>query len=885
MGGHSRGAAKRLAILFLAGAAVPMIGLAAPSAPRALADPTPLQTVMDWTPFPADAPAPGAVFADSPDRIGLALSMEASAPVTRGGPTGWTRAQLVSLDNGRPTSALFTVPTFAIGPYSPYWMDEARGLFIYAAPKALAGTGTPAPTWDIVGISMRGARHIAFDVPSRFVGQAIVALTPTDDGRDLVLVANADKQGIASGTGIAIDRVSIAGLQKGNLQARWQQPYRPAPSICPSLISTLEAPAVLAFADKVAVGCRQASLGADSSLHSGASRTLPGVAVFSGLDASTGATGDASFFPAAGNFNINADSFADRADQRLVLTDQNAEGIGARVFDVVHERYVGRVPLGQKSVVGAVVDQKTGRFYVASPDPQVGLALADLRAIVPTQGLLVPQPYYNLFARGDVRVMGYDDVRHNVLIPVREGAANHVVVVHDSSSVYVPPAAANPDAGALDVPEQPGITDSQRSAVAQAYGADYQLIGGLNNLAPDNQIPAGTNFLRQAEVVGATLTSDESTAQSVLATEDQITDQNRECAGVTSQVPCVPVPAQAGLKPTFADAAGCSDFGGGATKGRVYKDTAYVSCDHTAEKTEAGSSFVSDGALFMTSNRTEPVAAPVQVSRSSTEVSLQRAPGLGAVTTTVTATADGISMLGAVRIGSVSTEIRLVTHGRPGTSSVDRKVVVNDVSVGGVTICSRNCSSDAVQSAINTVQPGRLRVDFPEAQQTKSPRGTFVGVVQDPWYHAERVLDGEKIATDYAVPAMTITVNLDSGARSRLVVDLAAASATDSYRIYNLGKQAPFLPPLTGKIGRPAPLDLPGTRPGSLPTPPAPPVLAQSGGFGAALANAARFLLGSPGRMLALLPVFLLLGVPVYLSARRRLLLELPLLSRDEGLS
>jgi hypothetical protein len=31
-----------------------------------------------------------------------------------------------------------------------------------------------------------------------------------------------------------------------------------------------------------------------------------------------------------------------------------------------------------------------------------------------------------------------------------------------------------------------------------------------------------------------------------------------------------------------------------------------------------------------------------------------------------------------------------------------------------------------------------------------------------------------------------------------------------------------------------------------------------------------------------LLPVFVLLGVPVYLSARRRLLLELPLLSRDE---
>ncbi|HZX55788.1 MAG TPA: hypothetical protein VFE86_13965, partial [Ilumatobacteraceae bacterium] len=367
--------------------------------------------------------------------------------------------------------------------------------------------------------------------------------------------------------------------------------------------------------------------------------------------------------------------------------------------------------------------------------------------------------------------------------------------------------------------------------------------------------------------------------------EDQNTEQYRQCVGVNQQVPCAPVPAQSGLKPTFADAAACSDFGSGATKGRQYKDTAYVSCNHDGGKTEAGSSFVSDGALFMTSNRTEPVAAPVQVSRSATQVTLQRSPGLGAVGTTVTATAEGISILGAIHIGSVSNEITLATHGRPGTSSMKRSVSVDDVSVAGKVLCTSNCSSDAIQSAINTVQPGRVRVDFPGVQMTRSPGGTFVGVVQDPWYHAERVLDGERSTTDYAVPAMTITVNLDSGARSRLVVDLAAADATDSYRIYNLGKQAPFLPPLPGKIGRPAPLDIPGTLTVPPLAPAAAPAVAQSGGFGAALANAARFLLGSPGRMLALLPVFLLLGVPVYLSARRRLLLELPLLSRDEGLS
>ena len=868
-----------------------MLGMAATSAPHALADQAPLRTVMDWTPFPSDTPAvgAGAVFADSPDRLGLALSRDPKAPASASG-RAWTRAQLISLDNGHPKSALFNVPSFVSGPYAPFWMDEARGLFIYAAPKP-AVAGAPAATWDVVGISMKGARHIAFDVPSRFAAQSILGLAPSDDRRDLLLLANADKQGAAYGTGIAIDRVSIAGLLSGNFSSKWQRPYQAPQSLCSSPIFTLYAPAVLAFADKVVVGCREVSTGIDA-VYSGPNRSLPGFLVLSGLSAASNSPVGTAFFPAPGNFNLNAESFADRADNRMVLTDQDVAGVGARVFDAIHERYVGRVPLGNQSLTGAVVNQQNGRLYVGSPEPTTGLAEADLRPVVPTQGFLVPQPYANYFRDSAPPVLGFDDVRHNLLIPAQEGATNHVVVVHDSVPDYEKPAPANPDAGALDVAEQPGITDSQRSAVAQAYGADYQLIGGTSNIASgvgsadhSGDFSPGTNFVRQAEVASATLTSDESTAQSILARQDRVTEQDRTCVGVNTKVPCAPVPTQAGVRPTFADPSSCSDFGSLATKGRVYKDTAYVSCNLNGAQTQAGSSFVSDGALFMTTNRSEPTPLPVQVSKSSTEVSLQRAPGLGAVTTTVEATADGISIAGGIHIGSVSTKITLTTHGRPGTSKVARQVTVDDVTVAGKVLCTNNCSSDAVLSALNTVQPGRVRVDFPDAQKTQSPRGTFVGVVQDPWYHAERVFDAEKDPTDYAVPAMTVTIALDSGERSRLVVDLAGADATDSYRIYALGKQAPFLPPVAAKVGPPAPLNLPGTLAGPPPATVAAPAAAQSGGFGAVLANSARFLFGSPGRMLALLPVFLLLGVPVYLSARRRLLLELPLLSRDEGLS
>ena len=869
---------------------MPIFGLAGTFASPALADQAPLRTVMDWTPFPPDAPAPGAgaVFADSPDRLGLALSRDPNAPASVAGRV-WTRAQLISLDNGHAKSALFNVPSFVSAPFAPFWMDEARGLFIYAAPKPVVAGASAS--WDVVGISMRSAKRLAFDVPSRFAALPILGLAPSDDGRDLLLVANADKQGGANGTGIAIDRVSIAGLLHGTFSSKWQRPYEAPESFCPSPISNNYAAAVLAFADEVVVGCKQASTGLDS-FYSGPNHTLAGFAVFAGLTAATNSTVDTAFFPAPGNFNSNGESFADRADNRLVLTDQDAAGVGARVFDAIHERYVGRVPLGNQALTGGVVNQKNGRFYAASPEPTTGLAEADLRPVVPTQGLLVPQPYANYFRGAAPPLLGFDDVRHNLLIPAQEGATNHVVVVHDSVPDYAEPAPANPDAGALDVAEQPGITDSQRSTVAQAYGADYQLIGGTSNIASgvgsadhSTDFSPGTNFVRQAEVANATLTSDESTAQSILAREDRVTEQDRTCAGVNTKLPCAPVPTQAGVRPTFADPSSCSDFGSLATKGRVYKDTAYVSCNFNGAQTQAGSSFVSDGALFMTTNRSEPTPLPVQVSKSSTEVSLQRAPGLGVVTTTVEATADGISIAGGIHIGSVSTRITLATHGRPGTSKVQREVTVDDVTIAGKVLCTNSCSSDAVMSALNTVQPGRLRVDFPDAQKTQSPRGTFVGVVQDPWYHAERVFDAEKDPTDYAVPAMTVTIAFDSGERSRLVVDLAGADATDSYRIYALGKQAPFLPPIAAKVGPPAPLSLPGTVTGALPKPTAAPAVAQGGGFGSVLADSARFLLGSPGRMLALLPVFLLLGVPVYLSARRRLLLELPLLSRDEGLS
>ena len=285
----------------------------------------------------------------------------------------------------------------------------------------------------------------------------------------------------------------------------------------------------------------------------------------------------------------------------------------------------------------------------------------------------------------------------------------------------------------------------------------------------------------------------------------------------------------------------------------------------------------------MTSGHSAPVPAPVQVSRSSVSVSQERLPKYGAVVTTVTASADGIQLPGAVRIGNVTSTVRLSTKGRSGSATAVRTVTVDDVVIAGQVLCTSDCSLRQVQSALDVVAPSRFSVVFPTAQVSHNVRGTYAEVVQDPWYHAERVLDADKADTDLAVPGMTIAVNMDGMAKSRLVVDLAGVAATSAYRVYPQGTVAPQPPasnpsaptPHTGPLGPLTGAGTPAAPAVAAATPPATGVMP-------ALRRAAHFVIGSLGRVLSLLPVFALLGVPVYLSARRRLLLELPLLTRDE---
>jgi hypothetical protein len=144
---------------------------------------------------------------------------------------------------------------------------------------------------------------------------------------------------------------------------------------------------------------------------------------------------------------------------------------------------------------------------------------------------------------------------------------------------------------------------------------------------------------------------------------------------------------------------------------------------------------------------------------------MKRSDGNGPLDATVTATAENVSILGLVSLAKVSSTVSIGTHGRTGTAvAAAPAVTVSGAEIDGKPVCDTPCPTDALQSALNTALAGRAHVEFPPAGVTRSKHGSSVAVAQDPWYHAERVLDYDKADDDYAVPAMTIVVYLDRSA-------------------------------------------------------------------------------------------------------------------------
>jgi len=848
----------------------------------------------EWRPFPKDTVGHGFVAVDDVARVGFAFSGTADVGA-------WTRVQAIDVDSGRPLSAV--TPTRVVSTRAPVLVDVKRHVVVYAETHARNTTG-PVSSY-LVGLALRG-REVKeiFRVTSPVGANRIAGMSFDDAGDDLVVVGTADGAGqnlVQGSSVVEVQRVAVSGLLANTLQTRWADPFSLPKGACPTLIQTAQPAGVLVAGDRVYVACRPASTAGTGT--TGQTLMSSAVVQVSGLGAKRAASPVTRQFRTPGNFTIGGESLADPHTRRFVIVESSGY-IGLRVFDADHGRYVGRINAGQQSLYGATLDTHTSRVYFASFDPTVGVGFGDLAARVPTQGERVPDPYSAYIGKGTQRRLSFDASARRLLVPLRRtDDSGHdvesILVFTDKSEPYRDPAPIDHALGSIDAVDKAGVTDSSVVTVARAYGTDYQLIGGTANLLQNvtgvdtrGIARPGTRHLRQAYVRSASLTGDGAVAATTTAEEDPTTDADRHSGTAPS-----PAPSSATAGSSFAPMAECSDYGAG--KNDATAPHARSACDLLGEAVTGDAQFLADDGVLVTTPaiaQTSPVPAPIQTGRSTTTVVERRMPNRGPVVTTVTSTAENVAIAGVATFGRIVQVVTLTAHGRTGTAKIDRKVTIANVVVQGKDVCGSQCDPAVVQQQVNAALDGRGGIEFPAPALTVAPRGTYAELTQDPWYHAERVLDFDKANDDFVVPAMSVQLWMDSTSKSRLVVELAGVSASVSYRVYPLGDDS--YDDGSDDVGdeddvvQPGPVASNAPRivakpTASGPSQPPPPALANDtdGGFVTGLVDRLTLSLRSLGDALPLLLIWALLGIPAYLSARRRLLLELPMLTRDEELT
>ena len=843
--------------------------------------------------LPADTASPPALEPDGPAGVGYVLS----------GPTlhTWSRVQAVALRSGHRLSGLAPIPP--LEDRAPVLVDTRHHVLLYpAAPEGVASSAAARPPVapTLVGIGLRnGAVRVLFRVPLPFSpGARVAALSLDDAGQDLLALASTEPSQLSAPAStpsavVQLDRLSLDALARGTASPRWTQPYQLPSGRCGAMIDASQPAALLVVGSRVLFGCGTArSTSSEAGNYSDrASATVPaGLVSLTGVTAAAAPAITLAYHRLPGEVSTGV-TVADRTTRRFVVVTTLTGGFLMRVFDADHDRWVGAVK-ADGLPFGFTTNPATGRLYFAGSGTGLGsFGRTELASLVPTQGATDNDPYVGMLrADNQPRRLTYDRGGDHLFLPRLDDSVSPavytVLILRDALPRFTPPTPPDPDSGALDTVDRPGLTDSNRAASGRAYGADYQLVGGATNLVQnaiaDNgaTLRPGTRALRQAYVKQAALSSDGSTAIAVAAEEDSATDADRSTAGAGNQ---------------FAAPALCSDFGTSPTTKPITVPAAQVSCDLTRQRTHGTASYDGDEAVLLTTQgSTSPVPAPVQVGASNADVTIERSADRGPLRTTLRATAENISILGVAKLARVTSTVSVSTNGRTGTAVATRPAVtLSGVEVGGSPVCGSSCSTAEVAAAINKALDGRGWVEFPTALVLRSRHGSTVRVSQDPWYHAERVLDYDAADDDFALPAMTVVVDLDRAAKSRLVVDLAAVSTDASYRIFALDKftgEAPgapsapggavLLPHAAGAVDA-APATAGSTDQRALAAAQQEP---QEGAL-AALAHGLRLALRSPAAALPLLLIWALLALPEYLAARRRLLLELPMLTREQDVA
>jgi Tfp pilus assembly protein FimT len=817
----------------------------------------------------------------------LALDARARTAYVLESGDGEVRVRAWDLDRFKPrTPVLVERDAPALTAATPLAVDDRHSVLVTA----------PAPAPGVVpavrAYTVRGrALAVAASAPSRFpAGYAVLGLA-VDTARDRLIVMGGPSgsggvQLVGAGVGgVLVDLWSLKDLARGVVTAEHAQPLR-VPQTCGQLVTSTYQAAVLPAPDGKSLffGCLS-NRGLTTPLGPNAG-DVSGVAELILAAAGTGAPSALRLFPVSGNF-ATGDSLVARGSRRVVLVANSATATNFRVFDSRSRYYVGNVGLDDIGVSALGVDDGSSRGYYVIAG---GLGVFDAGATPATQGVVYDElaPILGVLRRP----IDVDPVTRRLFIVTADdlngGSDPFVAVVKDNSEVNVDRGGSDEEPG-VDEPEVPGRTASSRTADSGAVGAEFRLVGGpsallFNSTHFDSRAivaRAGTRWEQFAIARGVRLSGDEASAEAVTTRQDAATSADMAVTVKELGVDVQPAP--------FAAPALCADLGYSPTI--AADDSATVSCDVTKQLASAEVEAQPARILMTRAGHPDAVPAPVQVKDADASVDVHRDGPLGKVVTTLRSEADGIDILGAVQIGRVVAKAVVTTHGRPGTAATSYERSVSGLVVNGVEVCDTTCSTAQVHAVVDEVFGGRVRVAFPEPERYAAPNGTVARLTDNRYRHVERTQFDDVPEDSVLTPAMEVVVYLDGTSTSRLVVSLASVSGQQRYRIYRLGPDATPPPPLPSALPtavRPPVLDpedpLGG---GSVPTltdplvkhplaaPPTPADLVRR------LRDGLKVVMRSPGQLAGVVALWTLLALPVYLSARRRLLLDLPFLRRS----
>ena len=867
-------------VLIAAVLVVPMamkVGLPA----RALDEP--VTTVGYWTPTPPPnytGPDYGAsvyVYPDAGNRRLWAYSANAS----------WLSAY--DLDTLRQVGNGITASAGSLT--TGYYADPVGGgMFI-----ASLNTATQQVTLDEYVSRPAGVQRIGtMDLTAQLSGRRIVGMVRAPGTRLMWLLSGHGVGGANAPGGVTVSELDVDEFENGQATAhKWSVRVDACAQTMHSNNSILAGLGYIPEKKALYFGCGNFSFfnAQPPTPHGAARLTLL-------ADPSAGPTPTPSaaqfvLFPRAGNFNTS-DSAFDPVSGRLVMTSYSPQtGSTVFVFDGNSDTYVGGIGAGGNGLSASTIDPVTGRFYFLSQEFQTGLTLTDIRATPPTQGAQARSYYARDKRFPSVSNLAQDPLTRRLFL--KYDSFNDFVIVRDDYPPYLAPPGVDPDANTTDTDEAPGKTAAAYQAGVQAFGTRVTAVGGiqalvLNAASVDGVYPVGpgTREYRAAYLNRMRLTNNEASASAFTADTDR-PNTKQDLNKTTPNPPDpIPPPPSTPLSPPsdqplvtwpYSEAL-CGDFGDSPGEGE--SETARTSC-HSVEHVVRASA---------ASPRTEGADFVVADGSFDAWSKLDKDKGVVAY---ATATGRGISLLGGqLQIGEVTMIAKAWAKGRPKSADTEFTRIVRNVSLRGEQLCGENdCDINMLKDQINAAFVGVLQVNFPAADKEflHGSDGGYQALVRvSPLDHLQDVLLNEQSEDRLEVSGMKIVLVQDGLKPGRTVIDLAGVQAEAHYGISVLDEfsdSEDILDALdaggTTGVGE-GPLF--GIDP-NLPDSFVPTVSPRSGGGGGGgggspLSVAGRYVLNGLRRAATLLPVWAVLLAPVYLSARRWLLLQRSALTRGE---